>query len=154
LLMFADRDEAFFMMGLLAFLIGHILYIFTYRQHQSGDPEKGLLSTQKIRYSFPVILAGTGLIVILFPTLRGLKLPVLVYSVAIMIMVITALFRYGRTNTDSFWLVFGGSVLFMISDSILALNKFYSPIPLAGFLIMLTYSAAQYLIVKGIIRHR
>lgn len=154
LLMFVDRDEAFFMVGLLAFLIGHILYIFTYRQHQSGDPEKGLLPTQKIRYSFPIILAGTGLIVVLFPTLGGLKIPVLIYAIVIMVMTMTALFRYGRTNTDSFWLVFGGAILFMISDSVLAMNKFYSPIPYAGFIIMLTYSAAQYLIVRGIIRHR
>jgi len=154
LLMFADRDETFFMMGLLAFLIGHLLYIIAYRQNQSGDPEKGLLATQKIRYSFPIILAGTGLIVILFPTLGGLRLPVLVYAVVLMVMTMTALFRYGRTNTASFWLVFGGAVLFMLSDSLLAMNKFYTPIPYAGFLIMLTYSTAQFLIVKGIIRHR
>jgi uncharacterized membrane protein YhhN len=154
LLMFVDRDESFFMMGLLAFLIGHVLYIVAYRQHQSGDPEKGLLATQKIRYSFPIILAGTGLVVILFPTLGGLKLPVLVYAIVIMVMAMTALFRYGRTNTESFWLVFGGAILFMLSDSLLAMNKFYSPIPYGGFLVMLTYSAAQFLIVKGIIRHR
>lgn len=154
LLMFVDRDETFFMMGLLAFLIGHILYVVAYRKHQSGDPEKGLLSTQKIRYSFPIILAGTGLIVILFPKLGGLKLPVMIYAIVIMIMTMTALFRYGRTNTESFWLVFGGAVFFMISDSILAMNKFHSPIPFSGFLIMFTYSAAQFLIVKGVIRHR
>jgi len=154
LLMFVDQDEAFFMMGLLAFLIGHILYIIAYRQHQSGDPEKGLMATQKIRYSFPIILAGTGLVVILFPTLGGLRIPVLIYAIVIMIMTMTALFRYGRTNTQSFWLVFGGAVLFMLSDSLLAMNKFYSPIPFSGFLIMLTYSAAQFVIVKGIIRHR
>lgn len=154
LLMFVDRDEAFFMMGLLAFLIGHILYIIVYRKHQSGDTEKGLLSTQKIRYSFPIILAGTGLVVILFPTLGGLKIPVLIYAIVIMIMAMTALFRYGRTNTDSFWLVFGGALLFMLSDSLLAMNKFHSTIPYGGFLVMLTYSAAQFMIVKGIIRHR
>lgn len=154
LLLFVERNEVFFMMGLFAFLIGHLLYILAYRTHQSGDPEKGLLTTQKIRYSFPIILAGTGLIVILFPTLGDLKLPVLVYAIVLIVMTMTALFRYGRTNTDSFWLVFVGAVLFMVSDSILAMNRFYSPIPFGEFLIMLTYSAAQFLIVKGIIRHR
>jgi len=154
LLMFVDRDEIFFMMGLLAFLIGHIMYIIVYRKHQSGDPEKGLLATQKIRYSFPIILADTGLVVVLFPTLGGLRIPVLIYAIVIMIMTMTALFRYGKTNTQSFWLVFGGAILFMLSDSLLAMNKFYAPIPFSGFLIMLTYSAAQFLIVKGIIRHR
>ena len=51
----------------------------------------------------------------------------------------------------SFKLVFIGSLLFLLSDSMLAFNKFHSEIPLAGFLIMLTYIAAQYLIMRGLI---
>jgi uncharacterized membrane protein YhhN len=153
LLMFTEREESFFMAGLLAFLIGHVLYILTYRKHQTAGSNEELLPTQKIRYSFPIILAVTGLIVILMPSLGNLRLPVLIYAIVLMVMLMTALFRYGRTTSESFWLVFAGASLFLISDSLLAINKFYTPIPFAGFLILLTYSAAQYLIVKGIIKH-
>ena len=45
-----------------------------------------------------------------------------------------------------------GAIAFVLSDSLLAVNKFYQPIPYAGVFIMLTYCAAQFLIVRGFIR--
>jgi len=62
-----------------------------------------------------------------------------------------ALNRSGRVGAMSFKLVFVGSLLFLLSDSMIAFNKFNSDIPLAGFLIMITYVAAQYLIMRGLI---
>jgi uncharacterized membrane protein YhhN len=47
-----------------------------------------------------------------------------------------------------------GAVLFVLSDSLLAINKFYQPLAFAGTLIMLTYCAAQYFIVMGFIKRR
>ncbi|MFM8914325.1 MAG: lysoplasmalogenase family protein, partial [Flammeovirgaceae bacterium] len=67
---------------------------------------------------------------------------------------ITALFRYGRTTSKSFTYVMMGALLFMTSDSLLAINKFLNPLPLSGISIMLTYCLAQYLIVEGIIAHK
>lgn len=153
LLLFQRDGEMFFILGLVAFLIGHVLYIFSYRQFKWADRMNELLSTQKIRFSFPIVLAGTGLLVVLFPTLGGLKVPVLLYAVVLMLMVMTALFRYGRTSPASFWMVFAGAALFMTSDSLLAINKFYASFPLNGPAVMLTYISAQYLIVKGATKH-
>ena len=154
LLLFQMEVEIFFILGLVAFLIGHLLYILSYQQLRWSNKKNELMSTQKIRFSFPIILAGTGLIVILFPSLGSLKIPVLVYAIALMVMVMMALFRYGRTGTRSFWMVFVGAAVFMSSDSLLAINKFYSPIYLSGLFIMLTYTTAQYLIVEGVLSHR
>lgn len=151
-LLIFDR-EVFFLGGLVAFLTGHLLYILSYRQHRYAEGGAGLLPTQKVRFSLPIVLAGTGLFVVLSPGLGGLTLPVLIYSIVIVVMVMTAIFRYGYTSSESFWMVFAGAILFMVSDSLLALNKFLSPVPLAGFWIMLTYMAAQFLIVDGIRKH-
>jgi uncharacterized membrane protein YhhN len=153
LLIFQQRDEMFFMGGLAAFLTGHVLYIVAYRQHRSEDRSLELLNTQKVRFALPVLLAATGLFTVLLPMLGGLAVPVLLYTIVIALMVMNAIFRYGRTNASSFWLVFGGALLFMVSDSILALNKFLSPLPLAGFWIMMTYIGAQLMIVAGIRKH-
>jgi uncharacterized membrane protein YhhN len=153
LLLFTHR-EIFFITGLIAFLISHFLFIQVYRQHRDAHVEKELLGPQKARFAFPIILTATGLVVILYSSLGPLKIPVMVYALVLCVMVITALFRYGRTNSQSFWSVFSGAVLFMVSDSLLALNKFLNPVAGAGFVIMLTYIAAQYLIVNGLIRHR
>ncbi len=68
-----------------------------------------------------------------------------------MLMSMMALKRSGRVGDSSFKLVFAGSLLFLLSDSMIAFNKFHSDIPMAGFLIMLTYIAAQYLIMRGLI---
>ena len=144
-------DEMFFILGLVAFLIGHLLYILAYRELRWADG--GLRMPQKIRVSFPVALAGTGLIVVLLPTLGGLMIPVIVYAFVLMGMVMAAFFRYGRTSPDSFWFVAAGALLFMVSDSLLAINKFHTPFEFASPLIMLTYILAQYLIVQGVLRH-
>ena len=144
---------SFFIGGLLSFLIGHVLYILAYRQHQYPDTSESLMPTQKVRFSFPIVLAGTGLIVILFPSLGELKIPVIIYAIVLMVMVMTSLFRYGRTTSGSFWMVFIGAALFMTSDSLLAINKFYAPFRFSGIFIMFPYIIAQYLIVAGILMH-
>jgi len=46
-----------------------------------------------------------------------------------------------------------GAILFIISDSVLAINKFYEPFSAAGIIIMLTYAFAQMLIVLGVIKY-
>lgn len=154
LLLFPTKGEVYFILGLVAFLAGHVLYILSYREFRWVDKQNELLSTQKIRFSFPIVLAGTGLVVVLFPTLGGLRIPVLFYAVVLMLMVMTALFRYGRTSVASFWLVFAGAALFMTSDSLLAINKFYSSFPYSGPAVMLTYILAQLMIVRGAINHK
>ncbi len=145
--------EDFFIAGLISFLLAHVFYIFTYRQHQSEESENALAGLQRIRLAFPVILAASGLVIILFPALADLKIPVIIYAAVLAAMVLNALFRFGKTSSVSFWLVFIGAVLFMASDSILAINKFLEPLPDAGIYIMLSYCAAQFLIVTGLIKH-
>ncbi len=153
LLLFTSRAEIFFITGLLAFLVSHFLFIQAYRQHRDSTTGKELMGTQKARYAFPIVLAATGLITILYNSLGPLRIPVMVYALVLCLMVLTALFRYGRTNSQSFWLVFTGAFMFMTSDSLLAINKFLSPVTGAAFFTMLTYIIAQYLIVAGILRH-
>jgi uncharacterized membrane protein YhhN len=152
LLMF-QGDEIYFIGGLVAFLTGHVLYVFSYRQMRDPEGVERLLNTQKIRFSFPIILAGTGLVVVLLPHLGDLKIPVMIYALVLTIMVLQALFRFGFTSKRSFALIFIGAVFFMISDSLLAINKFLQPLPLASLLIMTTYMSAQFLIVEGAIDH-
>jgi uncharacterized membrane protein YhhN len=55
-------------------------------------------------------------------------------------------------KTGSIFII-AGALLFITSDSLLAINKFYSSFTNAGLYIMLTYAFAQYYIVKGIIQY-
>lgn len=154
LLMYQPKHELYFIFGLASFLIAHLFYIFAYGQFRSEDTSNALLGVQRFRYSFPVILAGTGLITVLYNHLGDLKIPVVIYALVLVLMVLNALFRFGRTGLASFSMVFFGATLFMISDSLIAINKFLMPVAYSGFWVMITYIAAQYLIVEGLLKHK
>jgi uncharacterized membrane protein YhhN len=147
------KGDIFFIAGLASFLIAHVLYIICYRQYQNIDKTDELMGSQKVRFSLPFILICTGLVVILFPVLGDLKIPVMIYALVLLLMVLNALFRYGRTTFQSFLFIFIGAILFMVSDSMLAINKFLHSFTEAGVLIMITYCAAQFLIVQGTLAH-
>jgi uncharacterized membrane protein YhhN len=77
----------------------------------------------------------------------AMQIPVLVYSIVISIMVLAAINRIGEVPNAL--KVALGAVLFMVSDSLIAITKFGSDFAYSGFCVMLTYIVAQYLIVKG-----
>jgi uncharacterized membrane protein YhhN len=153
LLLFEKMNPIFFVAGLTSFLAGHVVYLFCYRQLRHSTYTKELLGSQKARFSFPLILMATGLVAILYPSLGVLKIPIMMYALAITLMAMNALFRFGRTGTKSFVFVLVGAVLFMVSDCVLAINKFKGAIEGAGAIIMLTYCAAQFFIVEGALLH-
>jgi uncharacterized membrane protein YhhN len=153
LLLFAGSREWFFMAGLLSFLTAHVFYIFAYQYHQSEDTSRALLGVQRFRFSLPIILTTTGLITVLYVKLGAMKIPLIAYALVIAIMAMNALFRFGRTTPGSFSRVFLGAILFMISDSMIAINKFLTVVSFGGFWIMATYILAQFLIVEGLTKH-
>ncbi len=154
LLMYVNISDNYFISGLIAFLLAHIAYIFVYRQHKNEEIRDELIGMKKLRFAFPIILAGTGLVVVLYPHLGDMLLPVVVYAMVIVLMTLNALFRFGRTSSESFWFTLGGALIFMLSDSLLAIAKFMQPFAFSGLAVMLTYITAQYLIVEGLIRHK
>lgn len=151
-LMFVRQAEIFFVLGLGNFLIAHVLYVVAYHKSVSMVGQQGFIRQQPI-WALPFLLLGVGLYLYLFPHLKELAIPVLVYASTIVLMAVFALNRRGSTNPTSYQWVFLGALLFVISDSFIAINKFVIPVPQAGLIIMVTYIAAQYLIVKGCIAH-
>ena len=95
------------------------------------------------------MLFGVLMLMLMWTGLGDLKIPVTVYTSVIMIMGISALFR----KADGANLVLIGAILFICSDSLLALNKFYHGFEAADFWVMLTYILAQYFIVSGMISY-
>lgn len=79
-------------------------------------------------------------------------IPVGIYMVVILIMAIVAYLRKGVVVNSSYQLVLVGALFFILSDSIIALNKFYQPLTGSNISIILTYALAQYLIVNGILK--
>lgn len=145
--------ELYFMFGLGAFLLGHLAYVIAYREHRTAGMAEPFSKPAQLRIALPILLLASLLVTVLRPALGGLLVPVMVYAFVISLMVIQAAYRKGFTTPTSFSYVMVGAILFMISDSLLAVNKFLDPLPLSGVWVMTTYLGAQYLIVAGLRQH-
>jgi uncharacterized membrane protein YhhN len=140
-----------FIYGLGAFLMAHLCYILGFRLAQKPDSRiDSMHFVRSFLYNLPIYLLATLILYFIYPNLGGLKIPVIVYIMVIIGMVTTARDRFKKTTTASFWQVFIGALLFLVSDGILALARFYQDFPEAGILIMGTYASAQLLLVMGI----
>ena len=151
------RREDLFVFGLASFLIGHIAYILSF----NGRIKAANVSMmQKVLTSLPFVIFVLAFLWILYPYIMGkpetqpLFAPVSVYASVIALMGFTAFLRRKGVSGFGFWAVFGGAVLFMLSDSCIAINKFImdEQMPYKGLIIMSTYGIAQYLMTIGTLK--
>lgn len=150
LLMLSGKNELFFFAGVGGFFCAQLGYIYTFSKYSEKGGKGYLQKNPWLGVFFLAYVAG--MLFLLFPGLEGMMKPIItIYAFSLILMSMMALNRSGRVGARSFKLVFIGSLLFLLSDSMIAFNKFHSEIPLAGFLIMLSYIAAQYLIMRGLI---
>ncbi len=82
-----------------------------------------------------------------------MKLPVRIYAVVISFMLMLAMHMLFIKNKKAGLLMMSGALLFVVSDSLLAINKFYSSFQMAGIFVMTTYGLAQLIIIEGAIRY-
>jgi uncharacterized membrane protein YhhN len=151
--MFAWKSDLWFFTGVGAFFLSQLAYIMAFRTF-SLEPGIGYLLKKPV-FMIPFAAYFIGIFLLVLPGLEGIMIPiVLTYAISLISMSMAAFNRYGRMPGKQFTILFTGSVLFLISDSLLAVNKFLTEIPYGGFLVMLTYIAAQYLIMQGMIRRQ
>jgi alkylglycerol monooxygenase len=129
-----------FIPGLVSFLAAHLCYIALFRRDAPWfASRKALLAT---------LGAAALMYSVLFPHLGPvLKVAVAAYAVVIALMAAQAIGRATVMCDAASSGVAVGAVFFMLSDSILAINKFALPLPMSEFAILSTYYAAQVLIV-------
>jgi len=148
LLMFQEKDSSFFLMGLSTFLVAHIFYIIFFHRVRVQEKIKGVAWPAVV-----VVIYYGALITFLSPYLGDMKLPVRIYGIVISFMLMLALHMlFLQNKVARKWMV-QGAMLFIISDSVLALNKFYQSFEIAGVIIMLTYGLAQLFLIEGARRY-
>lgn len=144
------REGNYFMLGLGSFLIGHIFYIILYL---------GVILLYGNLLQFPAWGWFLLIPIIIIPgffyyRIRGkmgeLAAPTVVYLVVIFLMSFFALLLLSNLNLLAFLLVYIGACLFMISDGMIAIDKFDVRIPKSRVYVMLTYGFAQFFITIGI----
>lgn len=134
-----EASPNFFVFGLVSFLIAHINYIIAF----FGRNKKPSLYIVII-----LLVYGVSLYWFLFPNLNKMAIPVLFYVLVILTMVWRA-FAQRKFNKFAIYALVG-SLFFVFSDSLIALNKFYEIIPYSRGVIMITYWTAQFLIFSSV----
>jgi len=139
--------KPFFLTGLSAFLIGHLIYIFILfksAEYFSGNMYYLLLI---IPYAF----VGFIIFLKLKNYLNDMKIPVIIYMIVILFMSIVSISRACCFSGYNLYLPIIGSLFFVISDVILAFYEFRSKFPKGGVYYMSTYILAQLFIILGLL---
>jgi len=139
-------EEKWFLFGMGAFLINQLFYIlaffFSITDYTTFNP-------------WGLFLLGPAILILIFTVPRFLnksgdmKIPVLVYIGAILLMHIAALVRLSTVQGLASILIYIGSISFIFSDSSIAVNKWAGEFTNARFIIMTTYVMAQFYITLG-----
>ncbi len=139
----------YFPLGLGSFLVMQILYISSfikpirlYHIHWIKDSLVALIFGCYVFFFLKILWGGIE---------SPLKIPVVLYSVSLGSMAFFAYLRKAYDEKRNFWIVFLGSIFFVLSDSLLAYNKFVFSFSGNSFAVMCTYILAQLLLSLGLV---
>jgi len=130
--------EYMFVAGIGAFLLAQLCYFSLFaNQHKQ--------LTHRVSISLLVASFAAIMLWLIYPQVGELLIPIVVYLLVILLMAVAAI-----SSHQPLWPAVIGTLFFIISDAMIAINRFYEPIPLERILIMATYYVAQFLIIQGL----
>ena len=138
------RSKMFLILGLIAFLLAHIFYTVLFLSTVTFS----LIPNLFYLIIIPYIVFG----VLVFKNLKlkekSIKVGVFLYILVIISMSFSSLLRFYSVPFMTFILPFSGSILFIISDSMLSM-RYFGEKRIRGEFVTVTYVLAQFLIVSG-----
>ena len=129
-----------FLPGLVSFLLAHLAYLMAFTRGTR-------LALLWMPFGAYAAVAGVVLAALWPGVPEALRLPVLAYVLCLGAMAAQAavVWRLGRERGA---VLAAGGALFMLSDALLATNKFAGPLPLASLWVLASYWAAQWCIAS------
>lgn len=139
-----DTLTLYFMLGMVMFALARICYsiVFSSKAYYNID--------RVIPFLAVTLLFILLVIYLIIDKLEGFTIPVFGYIFLSLLMTKIAYLRKDRVNGKSYNFVMLGCIFFIISETIMVLHKFYTPLPFVSFSIMLFYSLGQYFIISGL----
>lgn len=138
--------ELYFILGLIFFLIAHVFYIIMVFKILLEIKLKDFMIA-----GIPYLLLFLILINVLYDGLGSMKIPVIIYAMTISFLGVFSLLLFLQSRTKTSLLLLFGVLIFITSDTILALNLFYEKQSFYPILIITTYVMAQFLICKFVL---
>lgn len=146
LLLLEDKGEEFFIAGIGSFLLTHLAYIgffLSIRFNNFPRPD----------CKWPAIfLTEAALLLFIFamlPYLGDMSVPVIIYAIFISFTLLTSMHAFRLKEQVSGWFAIGGAVMFVLSDTLTAIDHFYHTVPAGNFFITVTYGLAQWGLCTG-----
>lgn len=134
--------DGLFVQGLVAFLLAQVIYTVLFATQFRWQP-------RRLPWAALIVVYAVICTLYIVPAAGDMMIPVTAYMIAISLMAIAAGFR----DDPRFLWVAMGALIFMVSDTLIAVNRFVSPFEYSGIAVMTSYYAAQLLICVGIVRH-
>ena len=143
-----------FLPGLVAFLLAHGAYLWAFT--------RGVRLAAWPRAFAAYALLAVVVLAVLWPGIpAGLRAPVVAYVLFLAAMAAQTASawhaaRHTGYSADRRRLAGAalGGLLFLMSDALLAINRFHTPLPMASLWILATYWAAQWLIASALAPRR
>ena len=131
----------YFIPGLASFLVAHLFYIALFRQGVPWFPSRRALAG--------TLAIGAAMYAWVWGGLADpvLKVAVAAYVSVIALMVAQAIGRAATVRDAAATAVGLGACVFMLSDALIAVNRFVQPLPLVSLWVLASYYTAQILIV-------
>ena len=132
--------ENYFIFGLASFLIGHLFFLYAFINVQG--------------WQWPIktgggifVMAALAILVLSYANLNALLIPVLFY-ISIIVLMSWQGIALTQSGVPAYKNISWAVSLFLLSDGLLALNKFYIPFVFSGIIILSTYWLAIFFLAE------
>ena len=133
----------YFLYGLLSFLVAHIAYLLAFSK-------RAPLFAQLAPFAIYALIAG-AVLAYLWPGIPApMRIPVVVYVAALGAMAAQAAAIWAVRSDRASALAAIGGALFMLSDSLIAFNRFGEPFEASRGMVLTSYWLAQWLIACSV----
>ena len=139
----ADVLASGFLIGLGSFLVAHLFFLRAFLRDARLFGKRWVPLVLVVACALNLVILWPGLA----PELRG---PVIAYMLCLVAMSAQAVSRALALGTRASRLAGAGGLLFVLSDTLLAYDRFHAPLPAAPLLILASYYAALWLIASSV----
>ncbi len=147
-----------FLFGVLAFLVGHVLYMIGFHPTISQALVMDVLPYAVVVLGWAVVFSNHVAKGLIRDKREGLVLPIRVYSMVLALMWISALMAFKRQVHEGGWAAqrgwcaLIGASFFFVSDMQLAWSRFVAPLSYGHLRVMSTYHIGQFCLAACIIK--
>lgn len=138
-------NTTFLLIGLFLFVVGKIFYSINF------SPSTCIDTSRLIPFSLLIFVYISVLLLFIYDNLGQMFLPIMAYMFISFLMMQMIYVRKGSTNNKSYYSVLLGGILFVVSETMMALKMFYADIFMQDFIIMAFYGLSQYFIITGLL---